>query len=145
MPGHFLIRPAVAEMEIFVDAFNRGEVLFIEDCRERLTQIYGQEVTLQASFLEPVTPRQFLARMLSNLKIIYLNKQELELALAAVERILLLFPGVPVELRTRGLIYYQLGRWAAARDDFEAYLAKVPNAEDAAVIRRLLNQLSTNN
>ena len=145
MPGHFLIRPAVAEMEIFVDAFNRGEVLFIEDCRERLTQIYGQEVTLQSSFLEPVTPRQFLARMLSNLKIIYLNQQELELALAAVERILLLFPGVPVELRTRGLIYYQLGRWAAASDDFETYLAKVPNAEDAPVIRRLLNQLSTNN
>ena len=145
MPGHFLIRPAVAEMEIFVDAFNRGEVLFIEDCRERLTQIYGQEVTLQASFLEPVTTRQFLARMLSNLKIIYLNQQKLELALAAVERILLLFPGVPVELRTRGLIYYQLGRWAAARDDFETYLAKVPHSEDAPVIRRLLNQLSTNN
>jgi len=28
-------------MEIFVDAFHLGEVLFAEDCQERLTQIYS--------------------------------------------------------------------------------------------------------
>lgn len=145
MPGHFLIRPAVAQMEIFVDAFNRGEVLFPEDCQERLTQVYGQPVTPKPNFLESVTPRQFLARMLTNLKFIYLKRQEWELALAAVERILLLFPGVPVELRDRGFIYYHLGRWAAAGDDFETYLAKFPSAEDAPVIRQLLNQLGRNN
>jgi len=50
-------------------------------------------------------------------------------ALAAVERILLLFPGVSVELRDRP-IYYQLGHWAAG-NDFETYLAKAANAEDA--------------
>lgn len=145
MPGHFIIRPAVPQMEIFVDAFNRGEVMFPEDCQERLTQVYGQPVTLNPSFLESVTPRQFLVRMLTNLKFIYLQRQEWELALAAVERILLLFPGVPVELRDRGFIYYQMGRWAAAGDDFETYLANVPSAEDAPVIRRLLNQLGRNN
>lgn len=144
LPGHLLIRPAVEGMEIFVDAFHRGEVLFAEDCQERLTQIYAQPVTLQPEFLEPLTSRQFLARMLSNLKVIYLHRQELELALAAVERILLLFPGMPVELRDRGLIYYQLSRWAAASNDFETYLAMVPNAEDAPVIRNLLNQLGRN-
>ena len=144
MPGHFLIRPAVAEMEIFVDAFHRGEVLFAEDCQERLTQIYSQPVTLQPELMEAVTPRQFLARMLSNLKVIYLHRQEWELAMAAVERILLLFPGMPVELRDRGLMYYQLGQWAAASNDFETYLAKVPNAEDAPTIRRLLDQLGRN-
>ncbi len=143
MPGHFLIRPAVAEMEVFVDAFNRGEVMFPEDCQERLAE-YQQPVTLQPQFLESVSSRQFLARMLTNLKIIYLNQQELEKALAAVERILLLFPDLPMEVRARGLIYYQLGRWVAAGDDFENYLAKVPNADDAPAIRRLLNQLGRN-
>ena len=144
LPGHLLIRPAIAEMEIFVDAFDRGEILFAEDCQERLTQIYARPVTLQPEFLEPLTPRRFLVRMLSNLKVIYLHRQELELALAAVERILLLFPGMPVELRDRGLIYYQLNRWAAASNDFETYLARVPDAEDAPVIRDLLNQLGRN-
>lgn len=144
MPFHFLIRPDVAEMEIFVDAFNRGEVLFAEDCEERLTQIFGQPVTLQPRFVQAVTPRQFLARMLTNLKLIYLKQEELEKALAAVERILLLFPEVAMELRDRGLIYYQLGRWALAGDDFETYLAKAPNAEDAPAIRRLLSQMGRN-
>lgn len=145
MPGHFLIRPDVPEMEIFVDAFNRGEVLFPQDCQERLTQIYNRPMTLQPQFLETVNPRQFLARMLTNLKLIYLSNEEPKKALAAVERILLLFPEAPLEVRDRGLVYYQLGRWTAAINDFETYLAEVPNADDALVIRRLLNQLSGNN
>lgn len=141
MPGHFLIRPEFEDVGIFVDAFDSGKILFPEDCQERLTQVYGQPVMLQPEFLESITPRQFLARMLTNLKLIYLRQEELELAIAAVERILLVFPAALGELRDRGLIYYQMGRWAAAGDDFETYLAKVPDASDAPVIHRLLNQL----
>lgn len=141
MPGHFLIRPEFEEVGIFVDAFDGGKILFPEDCQERLSEVYGQPMTLRPEFLKSVTPRQFLVRMLTNLKLIYLRQEELELAFAAVERILLLVPEAPGELRDRGLIYYQMGRWVAAADDFETYLAKVPNAEDAPVIRRLLNQL----
>lgn len=144
MPGHFLIRPNVQQMEIFVDPFNRGEVLFFEDCQEKLSQIYGQPVTLQSSFLDAVNQRQFLARILTNLKFAYLQKEKLEKALAAVERILLLFPDIPVELRDRGLLHYQLGSWSAAINDLEAYLEKLPNASDAHVIRRLLSQLGSN-
>jgi regulator of sirC expression with transglutaminase-like and TPR domain len=54
---------------------------------------------------------------------------------------LLLFPGVSLELRDRGLIYYQLGHYPQAADDLQTYLAKVPNAEDAIVIRRLLTEM----
>jgi regulator of sirC expression with transglutaminase-like and TPR domain len=64
-------------------------------------------------------------------------------ALAAVERILLLFPDAPIELRDRGLLYYQLGYWSKASQDLEIYLAILPNAEDAQVIRRLLEQISS--
>jgi len=141
MPGHFLIRPDIQEMEIFVDAFNGGEVMFTQDCQERLTQIYQQPVTLQPEFLATVTHQQFLARMLTNLKDVYLRRQELELALGAVERILLLFPSAIVELRDRGLLSYQLGRFSQAANDLETYLVKAPNANDAPVIRQLLTQL----
>jgi regulator of sirC expression with transglutaminase-like and TPR domain len=141
MPGHFLIRPAIADMEIFVDAFNRGEVMFPQDCQEKLTQIYGQPVTLQPQYFDVVNGRLFLARMLTNLKLIYIKQQELEKALAAVERILLLFPGVAMELRDRGLLYYQTGQFTLAADDLQTYLAKVPNAQDASVIRQLLSQM----
>jgi len=141
MPGHFLIRPDIPEMEIFVDAFNRGEVMFAQDCQERMTQIYQQSVPLQPEFLAPVTHRQFLARMLTNLKSLYMRQKELEKALASVERILLLFPGVAFELRDRGLLCYHLGRFSQAASDLESYLVKAPDAFDALAIRRLLTQL----
>jgi regulator of sirC expression with transglutaminase-like and TPR domain len=142
MPGHFLIRPDVPDIEIFVDAFNGGEIIFAEDCEERLSQLYQQPVTLQPEFLAVVTNRQFLVRMLTNLKFIYLKQQELEKTLGAVERILLLFPGLTLELRDRGLIYYQLGYYPQAKNDFQNYLSKIPDAEDASMIRRLLDELA---
>ncbi|NEP33642.1 MULTISPECIES: SirB1 family protein [unclassified Moorena] len=141
MPGHFLIRPEFEQVGIFVDAFDGGEILFEQDCEERLTQIYGHPVTLQPSFLAPVSNRQLLARMLMNLKLIYLNGQDLPRALAAVERMLLLFPNAPVQLRDRGLIYSQLGYLSEACQDLEHYLEILPQAEDADIIRRLLQQI----
>lgn len=142
MPGHFLIRPSFEEAGIFVDAFNRGEILFQQDCEARLAQIYGRPVQMQSSFITSVSSRQMLVRMLRNLKFIYLNRSELPKAQAAVERILLLFPDSATEIRDRGLIYYQLGYEPQAAQDLEIYLAMLPNAEDAPGIRRLLEQLS---
>jgi regulator of sirC expression with transglutaminase-like and TPR domain len=141
MPGHFLIRPDVPEIDIFVDAFNGGEILFAQDCQERLSQIYQQPMTLKPEFLAVVNQRQILARLLTNLKYIYLKQQELEKTLAVIERILLLFPDVSLELRDRGLLYYQLRRYPQAVEDLQTYLKQFPNAVDANVIRRLLTQL----
>ncbi|MEH2065634.1 MAG: SirB1 family protein [Nostoc sp.] len=143
MPGHFLIRPDVPDIEIFVDAFNGGEIIFAQDCEERLSQLYQQPVTLQPEFLAVVSNRQFLARMLTNLKFIYMKQEELEKTLAAIERILLLFPGLTLEMRDRGLIYYQLGYYPQAVDDLQNYLTKVPDAHDASMIRRLLTELGS--
>jgi regulator of sirC expression with transglutaminase-like and TPR domain len=142
MPGHFLIRPEFDGAGIFVDAFNRGEVLFQEDCEQRLQQIYGPEVSMRPEFLTAVTRKQFLARMLTNLKMIYLNRGDAEKCLGAIERILLLFPDSPLELRDRGLFYYQNGRWTQARQDLQTYLDRVPQAEDASIIRQILDRIS---
>lgn len=142
MPGHFLIRPVVNEMEVFVDAFNGGEILFWQDCQDRLGQLYSQPIELQPQFLESVTHRQFLARMLTNLKMIYLNQGNIPKALAAIERILLLFPDLPIELRDRGILYYQLNRFSESRQDLEAYLALAPTAKDAAILQQLLDQIN---
>lgn len=141
MPGHFLIRPDISDGDIFVDAFDRGEVIFSQDCQERLSQMFQQRVTLKPEFLATVNKRQFLARMLTNLKFIYLKQQNLQKTLAAVERILLLFPEANLERRDRGLLYYQLGYYPQAALDLQTYLVKVPNAEDAVVIRRLLGEM----
>jgi regulator of sirC expression with transglutaminase-like and TPR domain len=78
---------------------------------------------------------------LKNLKYIYLNQQNLEKSLASVERILILFPDQVQELRDRGLLCYELGRFSQAARDLETYLAESPNARDAHIIRHILSQL----
>lgn len=138
MPGHFLIRPTIDEMDVFVDAFNGGEVMFSQDCEERLRQVYQRPIELRPEFVEPVTNRQFLGRMLTNLKAIYLSMGDLSRGLAAIERILLLFPNAAFELRDRGILYYRLSRFTEARQDLEDYLKLAPDAEDGKVIRQLL-------
>ncbi|MCG8367271.1 MAG: SirB1 family protein [Pseudanabaenales cyanobacterium] len=141
MPGHFLIRPLIEEMTVFVDPFNQGEILFEEDCQERLKQMFGASVQLQPEFLEPIQSKLFLVRILTNLKVIYLSREEVPQALATIERILLLFPDNVRELRDRGLLYYHIGHLMAARQDLESYLKQYPNAKDAPQILQVLWQM----
>ena len=142
MPGHFLIRPLVEDMTVLVDPFHQGEILFEEDCQTRLQQIFGASVQLQSEFLEPIETKLFLARMLMNLKMIYLRREEIPQALAAIERILLLFPDNGRELRDRGLLYFHTGRLIEARQDLEHYLNHHPTGEDAPKILHILRQIN---
>lgn len=142
MPGHFLVRPAVEEMLVFVDPFHRGETMFAEDCQERLSQIYDQPVNFRPEFLEPVGSRYFLTRMLTNLKAVYISKNDLLRTLSVIDRILLLFPSALTELRDRGFIYYQLNHWIEARQDLTDYLDQMPSAPEREVILELLKKMS---
>jgi regulator of sirC expression with transglutaminase-like and TPR domain len=82
MPGHFIIRPNFEDAGIFVDVFNQGEILFVEDCRQKLMQIYQQDIPfLPPEILQPVTNRQVLLRILQNLQATYLNQPDFERAL----------------------------------------------------------------
>lgn len=140
-PGHFLIRPTVDEMEVFVDPFNRGEILFIQDCEHLIGRVFDRQVELRPEYLESISNRQFLGRLLTNLKVIYVNQKDFQKALDALDRILLLFPSMALEVRDRGVLNYRLNRYIDARKDFEAYLTISPTAEDAQVIRQVLEDL----
>ena len=141
MPGHFLIRPEFENVGIFVDVFNQGEILFKEDCELKLKEIYQQPITLEEHFLTPVSNQQILGRMLTNLKYIYLNRQEYPKMLRIIELLLQLFPNHPLEIRDRGLLYYQLRQWEKATTDLQLYLSILPTAEDAPTIRQILQQM----
>lgn len=141
MPGHFLIRPAVDEMEVFVDPFHRGEILFRQDCENLLATVFDRRVELRPEYIEPVSNRQFLVRLLTNLKVIYITQKQFEKVLAALDRMLLLAPTLALEVRDRGLVNYRLSRPNAARNDFQAYLKLAPTAEDAEMIREILAEL----
>ena len=142
MPGHFLISPDFEDVGIYIDVFNQGEILFQQDCQDKLNELYQQPIPLEAHFLAPVSNRQILARMLSNLKFIYLHYRNFDRALATIDGILMLFPDNANEFRDRGLLFYQLNRWQEAIPDLESYLTILPHAEDAPMIQALLNKIS---
>ncbi len=139
-PGHFLIRPHREDTDFHIDPFHGGEVLFVQDCQDRLRQIYGQPVNLQARFMDTITPPQFLTRLLSNLKQIYLNHKQRSKCLTVSDYLLLIHPQSP-ELRDRGVLHYQMGHWDAAKQDLWAYLDTYPLAEDRTLINQLLDQI----
>lgn len=141
MPGHFIIRPDFEDAGIFVDVFNRGEILFEQDCEEKLSQLYQKPVKLEPRFLAPVTNHQILARMLNNLKQIYLHQRQFNKVLSIVEGILIIFPHNPYEIRDRGLLYYEMARWQEATQDLKFYLKTIPDAEDSPMIKMLLNKI----
>jgi len=73
--------------------------------------------------------------MLNNLKAIYLRQEDFAKALSTAERLVIIDPTSPQEIRDRGLLYLKLDRAPQAIDDLETYLRLAPDAEDAEEIK----------
>jgi regulator of sirC expression with transglutaminase-like and TPR domain len=141
MPGHFLVRPVIDEMAVFVDPFNGGEVMFAADCQQMFERLHGSGVQWQSEFLNGVLPKPFLARMLMNLKRIYLRLESYDEAVATLDKLLILAPGESQQVRDRGLLHYQLENFDLARQDLEGYLRSHPRAPDGQKIQQLLDRI----
>jgi len=137
-PGHFLAKYSPpGGPEVFIDAYNGGEVLSAEECVARFKAAsHGREV--EARHLAGVGARQILARMLHTLKRIYLERSDDVRLWWVVDRLLLLGPDQADELRDRGLISARLGAAGAAARDLAAYLELAPGAADASQVREVL-------
>jgi regulator of sirC expression with transglutaminase-like and TPR domain len=142
-PGHFLAKyVAPAGVEVYVDAFHGGEMLSADECMARYrARTGGRE--LDRRYLAAVGTRQILARMLHNLRRVYLARRDDVRAWWVLDRILLLAPGQTEALRDRGLVGARLGAGAAAIRDLEAYLARAGGSADADEVRRVLAGLRT--
>lgn len=137
-PGHFLVKYASpGGPEVFLDAHHGGEILSAAECVARYRARTGGK-ELDPRYLAAVSARQILARMLHNLKRIYAERKDDVRVFWVLDRALLLVPGQLEALRDRGLAAARLGGAAAAARDLEEYLARSPDAADAAEIRATL-------
>ncbi|MGQ4809739.1 hypothetical protein NKDENANG_03166 [Candidatus Entotheonellaceae bacterium PAL068K] len=136
LPGHFIVQYTAQAASFWIDPFYGGAMLTREDCSARLHQIYGQATAWNDAYLQPVSDCDILRRMLYNLKGIYLHREDYKRALGVVERLLLVAPNLPTEVRDRGLLHYQLGHLEAALDDLQHYLQLSSNTPDAAMITK---------
>lgn len=143
-PGHFLMKLSVQAGDIVIDPFN-GASLSREELEERLEpyfeqQRYPADVHL-GTYLQSAQPREILARMLRNLKALFVEHMCWQRLLGVQQRLVILLPSDIAERRDRGLAYANLECPQAALQDLEAYLAERPYASDAELLRGKLPEL----
>jgi regulator of sirC expression with transglutaminase-like and TPR domain len=137
LPGHFLLKHyEVDGREILIDAFNGGDILDASDCQARLDAIYSGQLTFQPEFLQTVSRRQLLTRVLNNLRGIYISSRSLRKAALAVDLILALHPRSAEDMKQRGLLRLATGQLRAAADDLENYVRMSPDASDSDEMRQ---------
>lgn len=142
MPGHFLLEHYdVVAGEIFIDAFDGGSVLGPKDCQQRLDKVYGGQIEMRAEYLQPVTHREILSRMLNNLRQIYMTQQDGRRGLAVLDLLLTIPPGSPDLLRERALLRLNLDQYIAAAQDLGKYLKLAPEAADAQAVRETFDMV----
>jgi regulator of sirC expression with transglutaminase-like and TPR domain len=143
LPGHFIVRvrraggpvEVPAGEEQLVDPFHSGALLSLRECQARLDRIFSGRMKLDAGMLAPCDGRAVLARMLRNLKVIYVKAQDYERALKALDLLVDLEPDSPEERRDRGLVYAALDCYGLAASDLEAALAMAPAGPEADRLR----------
>ena len=140
-PGHFLVKYQDDDAEIVIDVFNKGEILAREDLDKLLQRLYGSQLPFQPNYLAATGKREILWRMLSNLKLIYLQGNEPLKALSIVEQLVILDPVSAREIRDRGLLSMKLERYGKAVEDLEKYLRLAPGADDVIAIRAQIESI----
>lgn len=143
LPGHFLVRYIDArEGDLYIDPFNRGRLWSYAECERQIVSFAGVvDPALVRQIMAPPSPRSILIRILRNLKSAYIQREQFERALAAVERILILAFDAG-ELRDRGLLRARLGQWSGALSDLERYAHLAPQASDLEAIRQRAQALA---
>lgn len=145
-PGHFLVRLPMRGGTLVLDPFSGGMPQSEAELRERLKRVVPEGVPAADlpldPFLEPAGNRQILARVLRNLKGVYREKDRPEQLLKVLDRMILVAPDAPAELRDRGYVYERMECWRPALEDLRAYLGREPEAPDVDQVRAKVVELS---
>lgn len=135
LPGHFIVGVHSAQGDIWIDPFHGGHRVDLSDCADLIRMAAGYEGPLEASWFAPLSGRDILARLLSNLRSSYVQASSWSDAAAAIRLLRETQPEVVEHLRDLGLVYYQQRRLVQAAHYLNSYLNRAPDAADARVIR----------
>lgn len=130
--------------DIYIDPYNIGAILSEADCKSKVSELYGGKVEFKKEFLNVVTKKQILVRMLNNLRAIYYSRAEYRKLEQVVKRILLITPDSPEDTKLMGFLRYGTSDYPRALWYFKRYLRLEPNALDADQIRRYIEHAKRN-
>ncbi|MYE00503.1 MAG: tetratricopeptide repeat protein [Alphaproteobacteria bacterium] len=142
-PGHFLIR---VDRTAIVDPFEGGAQREPPALRQLLKAAYGPSAELETAHFRATADRGVLLRLQNNIRLRLARRREFEAALAVLERMTWIAPGLAELVRERAMLEAALGRFRGAVESLERYIAMEPadgaRLEAAALIQRFRARLN---
>jgi regulator of sirC expression with transglutaminase-like and TPR domain len=140
LPGHFIAKAVANGDSVLFDPFHGGRRLSTDECEQLVEQVTGRPFQITDDHLKAVPPGLIFARMLTNLKGVFLRAEDFTRLIRVTERLRQLMPHDATQCRDLGAAYLQDGQPGKSIDHLEAYLAAVPLGEDAKEVQQLLRQ-----
>jgi regulator of sirC expression with transglutaminase-like and TPR domain len=149
-PGHFLLKLRPTEDDkssgkpqtesVIIDPF-AGQILSIDDCQDLLGVSSGNSLPFKPEFLNSISKRAILQRMLGNLKAIYLNTADYPQALSLCDRLLLLDNNSVQDRIDRAGVLEKLECYEPAAQDLEQLLKHKPPLQGQQALQRKIKEL----
>lgn len=141
LPSYYLIKVTDITGDFYIDPFDNGKLLSQEEFQRKFRSSLNRNRMIQTSLFEKVSTQALVARLVQQLKHIYILKGSAVEALRAVEMLTVIFPESPELTRDRGILYCEMEYFSRAMEDLRFYLEKRPNAEDVREIKKLTTML----
>ncbi len=132
MPGHFLVAAPGSD---FYDPFHGGAALDRDGARRRFASLHGAQIPFRDDYLAPVSHRQVLLRILTNLQQSYAVRRSRNARWVAQLR--LAFPELPDEERARTAeVLVAVGAFRDAAEVLEDAASRLGPTAAGAVTQR---------
>ena len=143
LPGHFVIRTGPPEQELYVDVFSKGEIMSRSDCEGIVRNLFHGRVPFQDEYLRPYTKREYLTRILTNLKHNHVRAEDYHRGISDADLIAVMNPSLGSNIKERATFHYSLKQYRHAIRDLELYLSTNPQAQDAEEVKRQIQGIWT--
>lgn len=140
LPGHFIAKAVEGDEEVLFDPFNGGQLLTLDACAALAEAVTGRPFDPTPAALAATPIGLIVARMLNNLKGIYLQREDFPRSVRVMERLCTLVPGDALQRRDLGVALVRADRPGAAIEHLEAYLAVGTEGEDVDLVRQVLER-----
>ena len=142
LPSYYLIKLRGIAEELYIDPFDAGKFLGQEDFQKKFRSAMNRNRILSTNLFERINAQQLVARLIQQLKHIYILKGNAAEALRAAEMLTCIFPESPELTRDRGILYCEMEYFTKAMKDLKSYLKARPTADDVNEIKKLTSMLS---
>jgi regulator of sirC expression with transglutaminase-like and TPR domain len=140
LPGHFVARARINGDQLVFDPFHGGRQLSREQCALLVEQATGLPLPDDDDPIWSVPAGVIAARMLTNLKQIYLKAKDYPRAVRVLRRLRQLAPRDVTQQRDLGAALLWSNQPGQAIDHLTAYLNAAADQPDADGVRQLLEQ-----